>query len=229
MGGCNVPSSFCAFARNRLEKHGVLYEAGLADMRRQVQEPVTGLDGKQYDPPSGFAISYIDDTLVQSASYFHQHLALQAFYRACAAENLWCNSKGILGCQRVSFVGYSIGYDGMCAAPGKVEAINNMKDVLENKGEIRTFMGKVQFFGQWIRDLGEQAAPLYALLKDSVPEKFNNNEWTPEHTQAVKTLKHRLYQYPILRMPDPSKPFYLLTDASRTAGAAALAHACVSV
>eukprot|EP01048_Picozoa_sp_COSAG05_P003425 COSAG05_NODE_157_length_15666_cov_29.830410_1_plen_43_part_00 len=41
----------------------------------------------------------------------------------------------------------------MCAAPGKVEAINAMKDVLENKGEIRTFMGKIQFFGQWIKDL----------------------------------------------------------------------------
>ncbi len=62
----------------------------------------------------------------------------------------------------------------MCAAPGKVEAINAMKDVLENKGEIRTFMGKIQFFGQWIKDLGELAAPLYANLKDEVPEKLGS-------------------------------------------------------
>jgi len=63
-------------------------------------------------------------------------------------------------CKRVSFVGYSLGYDGMCASPGKVKAINAMKDKFENKGEIRTFMGKIQFFGQWIKDLGELAACL---------------------------------------------------------------------
>ena len=111
-------------------------------------------------------------------------------------------------CKRVSFVGYSLGYDGMCASPGKVKAINAMKDKFENKGEIRTFMGKIQFFGQWIKDLGELAAPLYANLKDDVPEKFTEKEWTPECTESVRLLKERLCQYPILRMPDPHKSFY---------------------
>ena len=85
----------------------------------------------------------------------------------------WFGDNGAkLGCKRVSFVGYSIGYDGMCATPAKVEAINAMKDKLDNKKEIRTFMGNVHFFGQWIKDLGELAAPLYANLKDEVPKKF---------------------------------------------------------
>ena len=225
MGQQSIPSNFVAYARNRLEKHGVIYEAGLTDLQHQRLEQIRGLDGKMYDAPTGVATVYIDDSLIQSASYHHQYLALTAFYRACAAENLWCNSKGKLGCKRVSFVGYSIGYDGMCSSPGKVEAINAMKDKFENKGEIRTFMGKIQFFGQWIKDLGELAAPLYANLKDDVPEKFTEKEWTPECTESVRLLKERLCQYPILRMPDPTKPFYLLTDASRKSGAACLAQA----
>ena len=91
-------------------------------------------------------------------------------------------------CKRVSFVGYSIGYDGMCASPGKVKAINAMKDKFENKGEIRTFMGKIQFFGQWIKDLGELAPPLYANLKDDVLKKFTEKEWTLQCTESVRLL-----------------------------------------
>ena len=73
--------------------------------------------------------------------------------------------------------------------------------------------------------MGELAAPLYANLKDDVPEKFTEKEWTPPCTESVRLLKERLCQYPILRMPDPTKPFYLLTDASRTSGAACLSQA----
>ena len=96
MGQQSIPSNFVAYARNRLEKHGVIYEAGLTDLQHQRLEQIRGLDGKMYDAPTGVATVYIDDSLIQSASYHHQYLALTAFYRACAAENLWCNSKGKL-------------------------------------------------------------------------------------------------------------------------------------
>ena len=80
-----------------------------------------------------------------------------------------------------------------------------MKDKFENKGDIRTFMGKIQFFGQWIKDLGELAASLYANLKDEVPEKFTEKEWTPECT------KSGLRPTPASVCPPPTQPQPRLT------------------
>ena len=45
MGQQSIPSNFVAYARNRLEKHGVIYEAGLTDLQHQRLEPIEGLDG----------------------------------------------------------------------------------------------------------------------------------------------------------------------------------------
>jgi hypothetical protein len=40
--------------------------------------------------------------------------------------------------------------------------------------------------------------------------------WTPDHEKAFEDLKSLLFQSPILRFPDFSKPMYLHTDASRS-------------
>ena len=53
MGQQSIPSNFVAYARNRLEKHGVIYEAGLTDIQHQRLEKIKGLDGKMYDAPTG--------------------------------------------------------------------------------------------------------------------------------------------------------------------------------
>ena len=42
-------------------------------------------------------------------------------------------------------------------------------------------------------------------------------EWTPECTKTFKMLKNLLIQEPILKYPDPTKPYTLYTDASKYA------------
>ena len=61
-----------------------------------------------------------------------------------------------------------------------------------NKGDVRTFLGKVQFFGSFIKHLGEPTGKLYALLKNDIPEKWKYDHWKPHHTAAVKELKEAL-------------------------------------
>ena len=39
-------------------------------------------------------------------------------------------------------------------------------------------------------------------------------EWTEEHTNSVRALKHQLINFTILQIPDPSKPYVMKTDAS---------------
>lgn len=54
----------------------------------------------------------------------------------------------------------------------------------------------------------ELASPLVELTRESVDFK-----WTDEHTQAVKTLNHKLLNYVTLQVPDPAKPCALKSDA----------------
>eukprot|EP01048_Picozoa_sp_COSAG05_P013913 COSAG05_NODE_1527_length_4634_cov_4.068137_5_plen_296_part_01 len=43
MGQASIPSNFVSYARNRLEKHGVIYEAGLTDLQHQRLEKIMRL------------------------------------------------------------------------------------------------------------------------------------------------------------------------------------------
>ena len=47
-------------------------------------------------------------------------------------------------------------------------------------------------------------------------------EWTSECTKTFKMLKNLLIQEPILKYPDPTKPYTLYTDASNYAWSSVL-------
>ena len=49
-------------------------------------------------------------------------------------------------------------------------------------------------------------------------------EWTPECQQTFELLKDLLMQEPILKYPDPTKPYTLYTDASKYAWSCVLAQ-----
>ena len=53
--------------------------------------------------------------------------------------------------------------------------------------------------------------------KSIISEKYVPYEWTPECTKTFETLKNLLVQEPILKYPDPGKPYILYTDASKYA------------
>jgi len=50
---------------------------------------------------------------IVTASYATHVMAIRRFTEACMKENLRINHKISLACRRVSFLGYSIGYDGI--------------------------------------------------------------------------------------------------------------------
>ena len=56
------------------------------------------------------------------------------------------------------------------------------------------------------------ARPLTNLTKKDVPF-----EWTPDCQQTFQLLKDLLMAEPILKYPDPNKPYVLYTDASKYA------------
>ena len=61
--------------------------------------------------------------------------------------------------------------------------------------------------------------PLYSLL-----QKENDFKWSKEHQQIFEQMKRTITHKLELTMPDTTKPFYIITDASNTSIGAALSQ-----
>jgi hypothetical protein len=152
--------------------------------------------------------------------------ALKRFLIASHAEKMWINTKAVFATKCVSFVGLAVSYDGVACNPDKVEAIYNLPESLKSKQEVRMFLGKCMFFSSFVPAMGEYTACLFKMLQKEHPEKWDPSDpdvWNPQtHGAAVKLLKDVLCTYPVLRLPDTTKQFFVLSDSSTRAGGCCL-------
>jgi hypothetical protein len=101
--------------------------------------------------------------------------------------------------------------DGLHPDPAKVETVITWPEP-KTQHDVRSFMGLVQFFRRYIKDCARIAAPLYDLTSAGAPKSWDA---LPEAArQAFVQLKAALSSPPVLRIPDPARPFMLSTDAS---------------
>jgi hypothetical protein len=75
--------------------------------------------------------------------------------------------------------------------------------------QLRSFLGLCSYYRRFVPNFAKIARPLHNQLKltKKVP-------WNDEATSAFNTLKEYLTSGPILRKPDFSLPFFVVTDAS---------------
>ncbi|KAE8677972.1 hypothetical protein F3Y22_tig00111463pilonHSYRG00069 [Hibiscus syriacus] len=75
--------------------------------------------------------------------------------------------------------------------------------------ELRSFLGLVNYYHQFIQCYLARASPLTDLLK-----KGKTWEWSKQYQKVFDDLKEEMSQEPILALPDFTKPFEVHTDAS---------------
>ena len=116
--------------------------------------------------------------------------------------------KCILGESQINFLGHIVSSDGIKADPAKLSAVRDMP-ISENKKSLQSFLGMVNYLGNFINNLSELTAPLRTLLiKDSV--------WSLDEPQiaAINRLKKVLRTAPVLKFYNPSQPTRVSVDAS---------------
>ncbi|MCO5548937.1 hypothetical protein L7F22_002401 [Adiantum nelumboides] len=89
-----------------------------------------------------------------------------------------------------------------------------IKDIVEwpqpsSVSEVRGFLGITGWYRIFVKDYALIAAPLTGLLK-----KGMRIDWKAEHEASFSELKGYLVSFPILKLPDFSKEFEVVTDAS---------------
>ena len=98
--------------------------------------------------------------------------------------------------EKIHFLGYLIGKDGLEADPSKVEAITQM-EAPTNISELRRFLGMVNQIGKYLLNLAQISKLLRDLSKDTA--------WIYDSAQkdAFGTIKRQLVSTPVLAIYDP--------------------------
>src|SRR4029079_3191649 len=119
-----------------------------------------------------------------------------------------------------TYLGFVIGHGVVGLDPEKVRAIDSM-GATTNVKSLQRFLGSVNWMGRWIRRKAEITAPLTDLLRTDAPRFMIHVENT-EQNVAWKALKKVLTSFPVLRLPDFDRRFYVMADASKVAVGAML-------
>ena len=164
--------------------------------------------------------AYIDDVFVFSTSWEEHLEALDKTLARLAEAGLKCKlAKCSFGGDSVKCLGQLVTQHGVSIDEDKIQAIKDLPRPMDATG-VRSFIGCVNYFSNFIKDYAQIAAPLINLTKKKV-----SWDWTPACEEAFQLLKQKLCQKPVLAMPDFSdkhETFRLHTDWSKSAVGAVL-------
>lgn len=118
----------------------------------------------------------------------------------------------------IQFCGYEIDKNGLHKLKEKVNAINQMP-APKNKDEVRAFVGLVNYYGRFFRNLSTILYPLNNLLKQNV--KF---VWDRECEKSLKLVKDEMQTDRVLVKYDTRLPVTLACDASPYGVGAVISH-----
>nr|GEU73963.1 reverse transcriptase domain-containing protein [Tanacetum cinerariifolium] len=113
-------------------------------------------------------------------------------------------------------LGHKMSKKGIEVDKAKIKVISKLPHPTTVKG-IRSFLGHAGFYRRFIKDFSKISRPMTHLLEINSPFIFSN-----ERIQAIRTLKDKLTEAPILIAPNWDQPFELMCDASDYAVGAVL-------
>ena len=156
-----------------------------------------------------FILVYLDDILVYSKDMEEHTKHLRLVFQLLREHRLFAKMKKCeFGKTSVEYLGHEISEKGIEVEKEKVKAIMNWKEPTCVK-DVQSFLGLANYYRKFIKNFSEIAAPLTRLLRKDQPFF-----WANEQSEAFTKLKITLCNSPVLKLPDPTSSFIMMTDAS---------------
>ena len=181
-----------------------------AIFQRAIESIVRGMDD---------LLVYQDDILVTGkTAQEHFDTLAEVLMRLEAAGLRLKKNKCLFFVPELVYLGHKIDKTGIHTVSSKVAAIVDAP-IPQNVSELRSFLGTVNYYGQFIPNLSTIIAPLNNLLRSNI-----DWSWTTKANQAFTDVKHCLTRAPVLAHYDPELPLVVACDASPFGIAAVLSH-----
>ena len=157
----------------------------------------------------GFALFYIEDTLLLSDSKDHMFQIIEQLRFISTKHNLkLAPEKSFFMLLKVKFLGQEIGYNTMKPILSKIADYHKIPSPT-GKVALMSFIGALNFYTKFIEKLHFNLKPFYNLLHENTPWK-----WTDEHESLFQKLKMSLTSETELTIPNTKHPFFITVDAS---------------
>jgi len=165
----------------------------------------------------GWVLIYIDDILIFSKDPKEHHERTVQVLKRLRDKDLFLKpEKCIFNAKEVKYLGFIVKPNKISMDPTKLVGIKDWIPPKTVKG-IRSFLGFGNFYRRFINRYAEITKPLNELTK-----KTKIFKWSQECQMAFENLKEKFLKEPILIIPDPSKQFFVESDASKWATGAVL-------
>uniref|UniRef100_A0A8C6XU88 ribonuclease H n=1 Tax=Naja naja TaxID=35670 RepID=A0A8C6XU88_NAJNA len=169
-----------------------------------------------------FVVVYLDNILIYSSSRESPLQQVRLVLQRLRKHQLYAKLEKCLFFQTsIEFLGHIIAPDGIAMDPQKVEALCSWEPPRRVKDS--RLLGFANYYRTFIPGFATLTFPLTQLLRKKVPF-----QWGPPQQQAFEALKKAFVTEPVLRHPDPHRPFVVETDASNVAIGAVLLQAPVA-
>ncbi|GMF24445.1 unnamed protein product [Phytophthora fragariaefolia] len=132
-------------------------------------------------------------------------------------NKLYANLKKCIFCApEIPVLGSYVSTEGVRAGPEKIEAICAWP-VPQDQKQLRQCLGLATYLHHYSKNFAATIRPLSQLLKGDTAWS-----WRPQHQTAFDVVKTSLSTAPVLMLPDHSKAFHVVCDASNFAIGCAL-------
>lgn len=162
---------------------------------------------------------FYDDIRIQGGTYdIHKHRVREVIKRLQNAGLRINEEKSQFCTNEIEYLGFKITSEGIKKTDKKVNAVSNAPRP-HNISTLKAWLGLVNYYGRFIKNLSSNLYPLYRLLKKNVEFR-----WSPDCEHAFNLVKLAMISDNILCPFQPELPLILATDASPYGLGAVLSH-----
>ena len=180
-----------------------------ATFQRLMDALFSGLVGK-------VVLVYLDDLLIFAETEEELLLAIEKILQILKNAKLKCKPRKCkLFRSKIHYLGHEISKDGIAPDPAKVEKVRAWP-FPKTGNDMLSFLGVCNYYRRLISHFAEHSASLYAVAQ--LPEIAE----TENLKNDFEKLKESICALTFLKLPNPSEPFILETDASNVALGAVL-------
>ncbi|XP_036318010.1 uncharacterized protein K02A2.6-like [Rhagoletis pomonella] len=152
---------------------------------------------------------FLDDIKITASNDALHIQRIEEVLRRLSEQNMRVNlKKSEFLKDKIDYCGYIIDKNGIRPKKSKIQAIHNMKKPT-NRDEVRSFLGLINYYGRFVKNLSSLVFPLNRLLQKEI--KFNFDK---DCEKAFLEVKKQLQSDSVLTHYDPKKTLILAVDAS---------------
>ena len=157
----------------------------------------------------GHVVIYMDDIMIFTTDLDQHQKVVSKVLQILRENKLYLKyTKCEFKQSETKYLGLIIGHQTVKMDSAKVKGVTSWP-VPTTRKQVRSFLGFLNFYQQFIKDFTQKAKPLNAAISEKI-----DFVWTNECQQAFESLKEAITTALALTMPTPDDPPRVETDGS---------------